>query len=162
MEEKKINVEITTTEVKSLLMRHLDIKQSDSVANVIIGHMVQTDKGIPQLFKALMGIFPTAQYMPGAMLWIKAGAISSWRYNMEATKALPNYKDDCILAQIRDINIYNGYPYKVSIEAVKTGEKGPTADDLLISESSIVEKAEDFTDILDDLEKLRDDADSPF
>lgn len=162
MEEKKINVEVTATEIKSLLIRHLDIKQSDSVANVIIGHMCQTDKGISQLFKALMGIFPTAQYMPGDMLWIKLGALSTWKYDMEATKALPNVQGDCILAQIKDINIYQAYPYTVSIDAIKTGDKTPATDTATISEAQIIEKAEDFTDILDDLEKLRDEADLPF
>lgn len=162
MEEKKINVEVTATEVKNLLMRHLDIKQADSVANVIIGHMVQTNKGIPQLFKALIGIFPTAQYMPGTMIWIKLSSLSSWKYDMVVTKALPNVKDDCILAQIKDINIYDAYPYKVVIDIVKTGGKGPVQDNITVSIDSVVEKAEDFTDILDELEKLRDDSDLPF
>jgi len=162
MEEKKINVQVTATEVKNLLMRHLDIKQSDSVANVIIGHMAQTAKGLPQLFKGLMSIFPTAEYMPGDMLWIKLDSLSSWKYDMPATKALPNVKDDCILAQIIDINIYMDYPYKVNIDAVKTGGKGPVVDNMMIPDNSIVEKAEDFTDILDDLEKLRDESDLPF
>lgn len=162
MEEKKINVEVTITEIKDLLMKHLDVKRADSVANVIVGHMVQTDKGVPQLFKALLGVFPTAKYKPGDMLWIKLGGISSWKYDMVLTKALPNVQDDCILAQVKDINIYLGYPYTVTIEAVHTNEKLPKTDTCMISESQIAEKAEDFTDILDELEKMKDDADLPF
>lgn len=162
MEDKKINVEITSTEIKSLLMRHLDIKQSDRVADVIVGHMSQTGNGISQLFKSFMGIFPTTEYKIGDMLWIRLNAIHAWKYDMVLTKALPNVQQDHILAQVKDIDVYQSYPYTVSIDAIKTGTKSLITDTASISEIHIIEKAEDFTDILDNLEKLRDEDDLPF
>lgn len=161
-EEKKINMTLTASEVKGMLVKHLDIKQADSVANVIIGHMVQTDKGLGHLFKALVGLFPTAQYTPGQFVWIKSNAVSTWKYDMAATKQLPNFKDEAILGQIIGINVYEGYPYKIAFEAIKTNEKKPSQETMTVDEPSIIEKAEDFTDILDDLEKMKDDADLPF
>lgn len=155
-------MELSTDEVKDLLMRHLDIKQADSVANVIIGHVVQTDKGLGQLFKAMVGVFPAVDYKVGDMVWVKGTALSSWKYDMEATKALPNYREDMILCQIKRVNVYQGHPYSVSFAAVKTGEKHPVEDTTVVSENSVVEKAEDFTDILDDLEKRIEEADLPF
>lgn len=161
-EEKKINMPITESEVKQMLIKHLDIQKPESVANVIIGHLIQTEKGLGQLFKALVGIFPSAKYMPGQFVWVKISAISTWQYNMDASKELPTYKDDVVLGQITDINVYEAYSYKILFDAIRSGKPAPTKETMSVAEEYIVEKAENFTDILDDLEKKIEDKDLPF
>lgn len=161
-QEKKVNIELTTTEVKELLMRHLDIKQAHGVADVIIGHMIQTEKGLGQLFKGLMGVFPTLIYKPKDFVYVKLDYLPSWRMDKAKTAELPSVNNGYILAQIVECNVYKGTPYRVTYDVIKEGETEPKQDTAEVQEVSIREKAEDFVDILDALEKLKEEKDLPF
>ncbi len=161
-QEKKVNIELTTTEVKDLLMRHLDVKQAHNVADVIIGHMIQTEKGLGQLFKGLIGVFPTLIYREKDFVYVKLDYLPSWRMDKAKTTELPSVKDGYILAQIQECNVYKASPYRVTYDVIKEGETVVKQEMADIQEISIREKAEDFVDILDALEKLRDEKDLPF
>jgi hypothetical protein len=161
-QEKKVSIELTTTEVKELLMRHLDITQAHNVADVIIGHLVQTEKGLGQLFKGLIGVFPTLKYKEKDFVYVNIGNLPSWRMDKAKTAQLPGVVDGYILAQILECNVYKGAPYKVAYQAIKENESIPVQEIYDIGEISIKEKAEDFIDILDALEKLKDSQDAPF
>jgi len=156
-QEKKVSIELTTTEVKELLMRHLDITQAHNVADVIIGHLVQTEKGLGQLFKGLIGVFPTLVYKEKDFVYVKLDYLPSWRMDKAKTAELPTVNNGHILAQIIECNPYKGSPYKVSYDVIKEGEIIVKAEMTEIQEIYIREKAEDFVDILDALEKLKEE-----
>ena len=156
-EEKKVSIELTTTEVKELLIRHLDVKQTHMVADLIIGHMVQTEKGLGQLFKGLIGVFPTLVYKEKDFVYVKLDYLPSWRMDKAKTAELPTVNNGHILAQIIECNPYKGSPYKVSYDVIKEGEIIVKAEMTEIQEIYIREKAEDFVDILDALEKLKEE-----
>jgi len=153
--EKTVNVEISVTELKELLLRHLDIKDATNVANLIIGHVAQTDKGISQLFKALLGIFPTLIYKEKDFVYVDLSSLPSWRMDKIKTSELPTVKDGFILAQITDCNVYSGNPYRVNYETIRDGQTKPEIDVAQVTEASIKEKVEDFVDILDLLENFK-------
>ena len=161
-QEKKVNVELTTTEVKNLLLRYLDAPECDKVANLIVGHLALSELGLGHLFKSLIGIFPTLKYMPKHFVWVNLAALPSWRMNKEKTAELPGVKDNFILAEIVDCNVYKSYPYKVRYMVIKDGVTEPAEELTEIAETTIRERAEDFVDILDALEALKNEKDLPF
>lgn len=156
-EEKKVSIELTTTEVKELLIRHLDVKQTHMVADLIIGHIIQTEKGLGQLFKGLIGIFPTLVYKEKDFVYVKLDYLPSWRMDKAMTAELPSVNNGHILAQIIECNPYKNSPYKVTYDVIKEGEIVVKAEMAEIQEIYIREKAEDFVDILDALEKLKEE-----
>lgn len=155
MSERKINVEVSTAEVKDLLLKNLHGKDASEVADIIIGQLLLTPVGIPQLFKGLLGIFPSLEYEVGDFIWVKLDYLSSWKVDKEKTKALPNYRDGYLLCQISETNVYKGSPYKVAYDIIRSGYETLSPEVYDIEASSIKEKAEDFTDILDLLEEIK-------
>lgn len=164
-QEKKVVVEVTVHEVATMLAKHMVQRSSSedrAVTNLIVGHLALTDKGLPQLFKALMGIFPSLIYKEKDWVYVRLDMLPSWKMNKVATAALPSVKNEYILAQIIECNVYKTSQYKLAYDVIKDGETVAKQDTSEIREEHILEKAEDFVDILDALEKLKEEQDIPF
>lgn len=163
-EEKKVNIQISIYEVANLLSKHMvqGSGEGQAVVNLIIGQLALTEKGLPQLFKALLGILPTLIYKEKDWVYVRLDMLPSWKMDKAATAALPSVKDGFILAQIKECNVYKGSPYKVVYDVIKEGAKVASPDESDIREEYVREKAEDFVDILDALEKMKDEKDLPF
>jgi hypothetical protein len=164
-QEKKVIIEVTVHEVASILSKHMvqgSSGEDRAVTNLIIGHLALTEKGLPQLFKALMGVFPSLIYKEKDWVYVRLDMLPSWKMNKIATAALPSVKNEYILAQIIECNVYKTSQYKLAYDVIKDGETVAKQDTSEIREEYILEKAEDFVDILDALEKLKEEQDKPF
>jgi hypothetical protein len=164
-EEKKVNIDITISEIKIMLSKHVltgSTTKDDVISDLILGHLALSEKGLSQLFKALLGVPPTLIYKEKDWVYIRLDILPSWRMDKAATSALPSVKEGYILAQITECNVYKGSPYKVVYDVIKDGETVATPDQTEMREDYIREKAEDFVDILDALEKLKEEKDAPF
>jgi hypothetical protein len=164
MDEKQVNIQVSVHEVANVLSRQMvqGGGEGRAVANLIVGQLALTEKGLPQLFKALLGVFPSLIYKEKDWVYVRLDMLPSWKMDKAATAALPSVKDGFILAQIKECNVYKGSPYKVVYDVVKEGAKVASQDESEIREEYVREKAEDFVDILDALEKLKDEKDLPF
>jgi hypothetical protein len=114
-----------------------------------------TEKGLGQLFKGLIGIFPTLMYTPGNFIWVNIAALPGWRINKDKTAVLPTVKDGFILAEIMDCNVYKSSPYNIKYTAMRDSVPEPVEELTEINESNIRDRAEDFVDILDLLENFK-------
>lgn len=164
-EEKKVNIQVSVHEVANLLSKHMvqGSGEGRAVTNLIVGQLALTEKGLPQLFKALLGIFPSLIYKEKDWVYVRLDILPNWKMDKAATEALPSVKDGFILAQITECNVYKGYPYKIAYDVMKDGAKVASQDESEIREEYIREKAEDFVDILDALEELKNKSDElPF
>jgi hypothetical protein len=162
MEEKKLMIEISCTDLRNLLAKYLKIDNSYEVANLIVGQMQLTEIGVSQLFKSLLGIFPTLEYKIGDFVWINIANLGSWRMDKVKTSTLPTCREDMLLCKIVETNVYRGSPYKVVFDIIRDKETDIKTDMSDVSASAIREKAEHYLDILELLEKLKEDADLPF
>ena len=164
-EEKKVNIQVSVHEVANLLSKHMvqGSGEGRAVTNLIVGQLALTEKGLPQLFKALLGIFPSLIYKEKDWVYVRLDILPSWKMDKVATAALPSVKDGYILAQITECNVYKEAPYRIVYDVMKDGANVATADRSDVRESDILEKAEDFVDILDALEELKNKSDElPF
>lgn len=155
-------IEVSCTDLRDLLVKHLRIDDSYEVANLIVGHMQLTENGVSQLFKSLLGIFPTLEYKVGDFVWVDMAYLSSWRMDKAKTKELPSCREDRLLCKIVETNVYRGSPYKVRYDIIREKETDIKSDSSDITASAIRERAEHYLDILELLEKLKEDADLPF
>lgn len=170
MSEKITKVEYSIKDIKKALAARLKNLDDEKLAEVIIGYLSVVDHALPNLMKALLGIYPAAKYSKGDMVWVKFSILPTWKMDKAQTKTLPHYssittydREGMLLCQITDVNVYEATPYTIDYQVQEGGTI--RQNNYTISENYIAYKEESFINILDQLEKTnvpKESDDQPF
>ena len=160
---KKINVEITDSDIKEMLRKNIVMPKASRFIDLLVGHICKDKTSMEQIYKALLGIYPEFKYKTGEWVYVHYNNIATWRVDKEATLALPGTKNmELIPCQIYEIDTYGEAPYKIKYQTVKDDK--PSKQEYYVSESYIHSKVENLEDVLDELEsiKINDEDNLPF
>jgi len=152
---KAINVEITTEDIKQLLVKHLVIADKDKFAELIVGHVSKNNTSLTQIYKALIGVYPKFNYKEGDFVYVSLNHLPSWRMNKEKTKALPGVIDDNLPCQITKVNIYEESCYDIDFTYIPKDSEIATVEHYSTSDYYITKKVENIADVLDEMEELQ-------
>jgi len=155
--DKEVLIRFKGEDIKKMLIDKTGI--AEDLAQVIIGNLAHSNVGFEQVTKALLGIFPKADYKVGDFIYVAVESLPSWRVDKEACKKMDSCTDGCLMAQIIKVDLYTTDIYQVSCKAVLSD--GKTGDlDWRISESDIKGVPENPAEILELMENL--DKELPF
>ena len=153
---KKINIEMTEDDIRNMLIKKLNAGScNEPLADLIIGHIEQTGSGLTQLFKGMLGIFPSLKYEVGDYVWIPIKNLPSWKVDLKATEELPGIRDKNIMVKITDVNPYKPSEYSIEADVIYDGKIAVV--DYNIPESYIMFREESFLEILELIEQFKDE-----
>lgn len=160
---KKINVEITDSDIKEMLRKNIVMPKASRFIDLLVGHICKEKTSMEQIYKALLGIYPDFKYKTGEWIYVHYNNLATWRVDKEATLALPSTKNmELIPCKIYEVDTYGEIPYKIKYQAVKDDK--PSEQEYYVSESYIHSKVENLEDVLDEIEsiKVKDEDTLPF
>lgn len=150
--ENPINVMITPSELKKVLIKKTDI--SKELADVIVGNLANSPMGLGQLTKALLGIFPDTLYKIGDFVCLPVKSIPGWKADKDATIKSELCKNGYIVAQICSIDPHTLNPYLVKCTVViSEGNIGEV--DWVTSDSEIIARLDNPAEIVDIIENVK-------
>lgn len=115
-----MNITIDDDELEKAIITMLKPGHKDA-AKAIVGICADNDyhKGI--VFKAAMGILPTAKYAIGDEVIVRSYAVGSYLFDKEIMLKKGMLVDNCITATITFIDIYRRYCYRVKYSYIDDG-----------------------------------------
>lgn len=152
---KAIHVEITTEEIQQLLEKHLVIKDKENFSKLIVGHLSNSNVGLEQIYKGLLGIYPKFSYKEGDWVYVDISNLTSWRMNKDSTLKLPSTLGQYIPCEITSVNPYNSSPYNINFKYVKKDTEEVSDENYYVGESYIFKKVENLIDVLDEMEEVQ-------
>lgn len=160
---KKINVEITDSDIKEMLRKNIVMPKASRFIDLLVGHICKERTSMEQIYKALLGIYPDFKYKTGEWIYVHYSNLATWRVDKEATLALPGTKDmEFIPCKIYEIDTYGEVPYKIKYQAVKDDK--PSEQDYYVLELHVHSKVENLEDVLDEIQSIKivDEDNLPF
>ena len=151
---KEVNVKYTTDDITQMLQKRLLVNEPAKFAELLVGHLSVNATGLEQVVKAMWDIYPTTKYCVGDFVYVDKAYLPTWRdIDLERTLELPGNKDNLIVCEIVDINIYSDSPIHIKYYMIKkNGEKH--YDNYYITDSLVKDTVENLADVLDDIEDL--------
>lgn len=151
--DKEVSVRFRGEDIKKMLINKTGLE--DNLAELIMGNLAHSQVGLEQITKALLGIFPVANYKVGDFIYVPVDILPSWKMDREATKKLESCFRECIMAQIIKVDLYSSSVYQINCTVVLSDSKVGELD-TYINESDIKgvpEKPEDILEIIENLNK---------
>lgn len=162
---KEITIKITDQDLKQMLKKYIVIPNSDKFLDLLTGHICKDRTAMEQIYKAVLGTYPTFNYKVGDFVYVDFNNLASWRVDKELTLQMPGILDGkYIPCKIISVDFFIEQPYSVSYSAMKIGDKEPCAQEYMIPESFIYNKVDNLESVLDEMDgiKIKEDDTLPF
>lgn len=151
-------LEIGTDELIRLVQSNLKTPSADKVAEVIVNCLAQSETGLTHVYKALNGIFPETKIKVGEIYYVDVAYLPNWRFDREATLALPGTKDDTLIpVRVESIDLYRLTPYEIRFKHVSKQDMKEVFDLYHIDEKHLKYKCEDVIDLLENIYDKQED-----
>jgi hypothetical protein len=162
---KEITIKVTDQDLKQMLKKYMVIPNSDKFLDLLTGHICKDRIAMEQIYKAMLGTYPTFNYKVGDFVYVDFSNLASWRVDKELTLQMPGVFDGkYIPCKIISKDIFSEAPYTVSYSAIKTGDKEPCVQEYIVPENYIYDKVDNLENLLDEIEntKIEEKEDLPF
>ena len=162
---KKINVEVTDDDLKQLLRKNVVMPKAPQFIDLLMGHICKERYAMEQIYKALLGIYPTFKYKEGDWVYIDFTYLANWRIDKDLTLALKGVKEKkYVPCHIYELDMYSESPYKIKYKAVKSGDIQSSEQEYYATDNGIYGKVETLEEVLDEIEDIiiKEEGDLPF
>jgi hypothetical protein len=151
---KEVNVKYSTDDIAQMLQKRLLVNDPAKFAELLVGHLSVNATGLEQVVKAMWDIYPTTKYCVGDFIYVDKIHLPTWRdIDLEKTLQLPGNKENLIVCEIVEINLYSDAPLSIKYDMIKkNGEKH--YENYYTTDSLVKGTVENLADVLDDIEDL--------
>lgn len=151
--EKEISIRFKADDIKKMLIDKTHIR--DDLAELLIGNLAHSEVGLEQLTRALLGVFPKAEYKVGDFIYVAIDCLPGWKVDKPATAKMESAVDGCVMGQITKIDLYSSSLYEVNCKTVLVDSKiSDITWNIRTSDiKGVPEKPEEILEIIENLNK---------